>query len=76
MILLAAGSLLALVSVFTDNYTSPVGYAGLAALLAGLVMNNIFSRCPHCGRHIQVLSPFSDTAGYCPKCKGKIEFDD
>ena len=75
VILLAAGALLALVSVFTDSYTSPVGYAGLAALVAGLVMNNIFSRCPHCGRFIQGISPFSETAGYCPRCNGKMEFD-
>ena len=75
VILLIAGFLLALVSIFTDNYSSPVGYAGFAALLAGLVMNNLFSRCPHCGRFVQGISPFSESAGICPKCKGKMEFD-
>ena len=76
VVLLGAGFLLALVSILTDSYTSPVGYAGLAALAVGLVMNTLFSRCPHCGRFVQGISPFSEDAGICPKCKEKMEFDD
>lgn len=75
IILLIGGFILAVISIFTNSYTTPVGYVSLAALVAGLVMNRVFSRCPHCGRFVQGVSPFNDTPGVCPKCKEKMEFD-
>ncbi len=75
LVLLIGGFLLAVICIFTDNYTSPLGYASLVALLAGLVMNHIFARCPHCRRYVKGVSPFSEETGVCPKCGEKLEFD-
>lgn len=75
LVLLIGGFLLAVVCILTDSYTSPLGYASLAALIAGLVMNHIFARCPHCRRYVKGVSPFNEEAGTCPKCGGKLEFD-
>ena len=75
VILQLIGFALALVCIFTNSYASPAGYAALAALITGLGLNQVYARCPHCGRFVQGISPFRDTPGLCPKCKGKMEFD-
>lgn len=33
------------------------------------------TRCPHCKRYVRIgLRPFSENAGYCPKCGKLVEY--
>ena len=61
---LAALLLIALSSAFR-SYLLFMG--GLLSLILVVLVDQLFKRCPHCGKHLG-----RDTGIFCPHCKKKL----
>ncbi len=54
---------------------SAIMAAGLICAVCGFILMFTTNRCPYCRKYFSGLY-WSESAGYCSKCGGKIFFDD
>ncbi len=65
-----ASILLALASMLKEELRVWLLLAACAVLIAGVVIQSVFYRCPHCGTLLPANSPLPEE---CPKCRTKLK---
>jgi len=68
LLIIALGGLALLLIALASCFSSPVLFvAGLLAFVAVVLVDFIFKRCPHCGKHLG-----RDSGIFCPHCGQKL----
>ena len=68
LLIIALGALALLLIALAGGFKSPALFmAGLAAFVAVGLVDFIFKRCPHCGKHLG-----RDSGIFCPHCGKKL----
>lgn len=68
LLIIALGAAALLLIAMASCFKSSVLFmAGLAAFIAVVLVDFIFKRCPHCGKHLG-----RDSGIFCPHCGKKL----
>ena len=68
LLIIALGGLALLLIALASCFSSPVLFvAGLLAFVAVVLVDFIFKRCPHCGKHLG-----RDSGIFCRHCGKKL----
>ena len=60
--------IIGILTVLAGEVWFPLAVIGFIVVLSGLVLDFLYNKCPHCGKHLG-----RNTGDFCHNCGGKID---